>query len=76
MTDMQTIYAWTESGPNPDDKEGVIAVISRGGFNLLLQHREKGIAMRFRDLAVAHAKATGHKVRLVKFTRSETVEEL
>lgn len=74
MSDMEAIYAWTETAPG--DKEGVIAAISRGGFNLLLQHRDKGIAMRFRNMAINHAKQTGHKVRLVKFTRSETVEEL
>lgn len=77
MADMEAIYAWTETAP--DGYEGVIAVINGGkakGFNLLLQHRDKGIAMRFRDLAKGHAKASGHKVRLVKFIRSETVEEL
>jgi len=75
MADMEAIYAWTETDPKMGE-EGVIAAISRGGFNLLLQHRDKGIALRFRNLAQAHAKATGHKVRLVKFTRAETVEEL
>jgi len=71
---MEAIYAWTET--DPEGGEGVIAVISRGGFNLLLQHRDKGYAMRFRQMAIKHAKTSGHKVRLVKFTRSEVIEEV
>jgi hypothetical protein len=51
-------------------------MISKGGFNLLLQHRDKGFAMRFRAMAQRHAKVSGHKVRLVKFTRTETIEEI
>lgn len=77
MADMEAIYAWTETDPN--GYEGVIAVINGGkakGFNLLLQHRDKGIAMRFRDLAKGHAKVTGHKVRLVRFVRAKVEEEL
>jgi hypothetical protein len=74
MADMEAIYAWTET--DPTGGEGVIAMISKGGLNLLLQHRDKGFAMRFRAMAQRHAKVSGHKVRLVKFTRTETIEEI
>jgi len=73
MTDMETIYAWTETGP--EGGEGVIAVMARGGFNLLLQHRDKGLALRFRNIAERHARKTGHRVRLVEFIRARTIEE-
>ncbi len=76
MTDMEAIYAWTDCGP--DGKEGVIlAIIPLLGFKANLQHRDRNIVeTHFRSIAEGHAKVTGHKVRLVKFTREETLETL
>jgi len=76
MSDMETLYAWTET--DPEGGEGVIfAFIPAIGIGGPLQHRNRRIIEnQFRLIAEKHAKSTGHKVRLVKFTRSETLETL
>jgi hypothetical protein len=72
---METIYAWTEI--DPDGGEGIIfAFIPAIGMTGNLQHRNRNIVEAFRPIAKAHAKSTGHKVRLVKFARDETLETL
>jgi hypothetical protein len=73
MIKMESIYAWTEEAA--DGKEGVIlAFLPFIGDKFLLQHRNRDIAMRFREIAEAHAKATGHTVRFVRFDRAVEIE--
>jgi len=83
MPDMPQIYAWTETAD--DGYEGVIvAAVTpfRGVVGLVgeplapLQHNRLDIAMKFKELAEAHAKASGNRVRLVRFARAETIEEI
>lgn len=75
MPDMDAIYAWTEI--DPDGREGVIiTLIPIVGISATLQSRRRDIAEKFRPLAQEHNKKTGHTVRLVKFVRAETLEEM
>lgn len=70
------LYAWVEV--EPGGGEGIIAAIIMPEFGLSnLQHRNLDIAQnRMRKFAELHAKKTGRPVRLVKFVRTATVEEL
>lgn len=75
MDDMEAIYAWTEF--DPDGGEGVIITfIPMLGFNATLQSRRLDIAEKLRPVAENHQKTSGHVVRLVKFTRAETLETI
>lgn len=76
MSDMEAIYAWTEV--DPISGEGVIAAIMPFLNNKIgnLQSRRLEVTKKMLPLAEAHRARTGHEVRLVKFTRAETLETL
>lgn len=76
MADMEAIYAWTETEPNGN--EGIIySFIPAIGTGGNLQHRRRDIVEKhFRSIAEGYAQSTGPKVRLVRFVRGETLEEL
>jgi hypothetical protein len=76
LPEMDSIFAWTEI--DPAGGEGVIVASLPFLRNMLgpLQHRRRDMAERMRPIAELHRRRTGHKVRLVRFVRAETVEEL
>lgn len=77
MGEMATYYAWVEDGA--DGKEGVIAYalpfMPMNGLTPLMA-RTATLAQRLRSFAEAHAEASGHAVRLVRFVRAEVIEEI
>lgn len=76
MGEMATYYAWVEDGE--DGKEGVIAYslpfMPMNGLTPLMA-RNLVLAQRLRPYAEAHAMASTHTVRLVRFVRAEVIEE-
>jgi len=61
----------------PDGREGTIAAqLIPGGPVLTLQHRNRKIAETMRRSAELHKRRSGRPVRLVRYVRAETVEEL
>ena len=76
MDDMLAIFAWTEV--DPDSGEGVITTMMPALDNRLcnLQSRKLEVAQQLRPLAEAHHRATGHRVRLVRFLRDDVLEDI
>jgi hypothetical protein len=78
MPETGALYAWVEVGP--DGREGTIAVITDlpefAGRPITLVFRERRIADAMRGYALAHLLTSGHTVRLVRFARAETIEEI
>lgn len=76
MGQMATYYAWVEDGA--DGREGVIAYalpfMPDRALSPLMA-RSEVLARRLKSYAEAHAEASGHKVRLVRFVRAEVLEE-
>jgi hypothetical protein len=72
---MEAIYAWTET--DLAGGEGVIgALIPTLGAIGNLQSRRRDMAESMMSIAEGHKRSTGHKVRLVRFVRDETLETL
>jgi hypothetical protein len=76
--DLTEIYTWTEV--DPDGGEGTIlalvpAMPRLGPVNLVT--RSRAIAEGpLREVALKHQRASGHRVRLVRWTHREDLEEL
>lgn len=74
-TTLGELYAWVEV--EPDGREGIIALIRPEFGMTMLQNRNLDIAQnKMRAFAERHAQRSGRPVRLVKFVRTATVEEL
>lgn len=68
-------YLWVEDGDN--GKEGVVACAFLPSMGLApLMARDYATAIKLRDIAERHAKASGHKVRLVRLQRERVMEEI
>lgn len=76
LPEMHELFAWLET--DPAGGEGVIVASLPFLRNMLgpLQHRRREMAERMRPVAELHRKRTGHRVRLMRFVRAETIEEL
>jgi hypothetical protein len=77
MTDMTEIFTWTETD-DAEDGEGTILAITLPGFlplNLITRNRAIAEGL-MRKVALDHHERTGHRVRLVRWTAREDVEEL
>lgn len=76
MSDLTEIYTWTEV--DEEGGEGTICVMMPGmrmGPITLLTRRRAVAEGPMRTAAEFHHQATGHRVRLVRWTRRENIEE-
>jgi hypothetical protein len=64
------LFVWTVA--EPDGSEGIV-VVHDSSATLMSRHRD--FAEKMRPWALAVGEATGHRVRLVRFSRGEIVEE-
>jgi phosphoserine phosphatase len=78
MSDIKDLYTWTEIAA--DGTEGTIAglvpMLSHlGMINLVTRDREIAEGL-FGEVAKAHHRASGHRVRLVRWTAREDLRDL
>jgi hypothetical protein len=78
MADITELFTWTEV--DPEDGEGTIlalvpALPGFGPINLVTRSRTIAEGP-MREVAIGHARATGHRVRLVRWTGRQDLEEL
>jgi hypothetical protein len=75
--DLQEYFMWLEIDPNGGEGAIAIAMPEVGNALVALIARNRQIAEGpMRKLAVAHQKASGHRVRLVRWSQREDLEEL
>ena len=76
--DIDVLYTWTEV--DPEGGEGTILALAPalpgfGPVNLVTRSREVAEGP-MREIAIGHQRASGHRVRLVRWTHREDLEEL
>ncbi|HJU20515.1 MAG TPA: hypothetical protein VJ770_29025 [Stellaceae bacterium] len=74
MADVSEVWVWTAI----DDRGEETFIVAQGvdGEPFILQRSQRAVAEAMRPAAEEHRRNTGHRIRLVRFSRAETVEDL
>jgi hypothetical protein len=73
-TDLSELYTWTETDPRGGEGTIVAIVPGMGSVNLITRKREIAEGA-FLEVAWKHHKASGHRVRLVRWTKREDLQQ-